>query len=179
MPKISLGYSQKRYSSQVKAEAKFMRVDKEMSYTQISNHFNGHPSASQVRIWAQKKDPVSKISWEDELKMKAKDKYRKLSPQSQAQGLMDALDHIIIKLGAKLKTGDGNVKELSTMADSLSKVNKTLEKIVDKKFQIPMLYEFLENFISFLALHYKQLITPEFINAVKHFKNETRKKLEF
>jgi len=42
-----------------------------------------------------------------------------------------------------------------------------------------MLYEFIESFISFLNLHYKSMLTPEFINAVKHFKNETRKSLEY
>mgnify|MGYP001035138865 CR=1 FL=1 len=178
MPKIPKGYAQKHYDTNTKAEAKYLYIDKELSYVQISNHFGGRPTWQTVRNWAITKDPVTNLSWQDEKKKKYKDKYLKLSPQQQAQGLMDAVNHIIDVLSTKIKKGSTDVKELSTLADSLAKINKTLENVVDKKFQIPMMYEFLEKFVSFLQLNYKQFITPEFINVIKHFKNDLRKQLE-
>jgi len=170
---------QRIYDSNVRAEAKYLFLDKELNPRPISRHFGGKPRWQTIQVWANEVDKATGLNWYQEREKRAKDKYLKLSPQSQAQGLMDALNHIIGMITSKISKGQTDAKELSTMTDSLAKVNKTLEKIVDKKFQVPMLYEFIEKFISFLNLHYKEFITPEFINAVKHFKNETRKHLEY
>jgi hypothetical protein len=179
LTKVPKGYIRPVYDSSLWAEIKFLFVDKGFSAVQISKQYGGKPTYQAVQNRAKKKDPATGFSWMDERGQREKDKYLKLSPQSQASQLMDAVDSIIVMLTNKLKRGSTDAKEISTVADSLAKVNKTLEKIVDKKFQVPMLYEFLETFVNFLLLHYKTIITPEFINAVKHFKNETRKKLEY
>ena len=64
-------------------------------------------------------------------------------------------------------------KAISSLADALRKTQRSMEFIVNKDFQIPMLFEFLTKLIEFLSRFYKHLLTSELKNAIKHFKNDT------
>jgi len=133
MAKVPRGYIRPDYDGNLRAECRFLFIDKGFSPTQLSKHFGGKPSYQCIQNWAKKKDKQTGLSWIDEREKRTKDKYLKLSPQSQASKLMDALDSTITMLVDKLSQGKGDAKELSTLADSLSKISKTLEKNVDKK----------------------------------------------
>jgi hypothetical protein len=159
-----------RYNSTIKAEAKLLFIENELSFEKISEYFDGTPTAQCIQQWANKPDKKTGKSWKDERKEKADNKYLNLSPQAQANKIMERINYL---LQSPVESWDPR------QADALAKTQKTLEKLVDKKFQIPMMYELLKNQIDFFKLHYPDILTPEYLNAVRHYKNETKKKLEF
>lgn len=172
MPKDKQPVPRRRYDSKLKAEVKMLYIDRELSPRQISEMFKGRPTAQVIDQWASRKDPNTSMSWKDEKGNLLNDNYARLSPQAQAKKIMRILDAIVDK------QIPGDYKGLSQLADALAKVNKSLEKVVDKDFQIPMLFEFLSKLVGFLNLHYKEILTPQLSNALKHFKNDLRKQFE-
>jgi hypothetical protein len=159
----------KRYDSTLKAECRVMFVEHEQSYQKISDYYDGSPSAQCIQQWATKKDARTGKSWADERNEKADGKYLALSPQAQASKVLERINFL---LADDVENWDPK------QADALAKTQKVLEKIVDKKFQVPMMYELLKKLIEFLKLHYSDQVTAELLNAIRHFKNELRKKLE-
>jgi hypothetical protein len=158
-----------RYNSDIKAEARLLFVENELSFEKISEYFNGTPTAQCIQQWATKPDKKSGKSWKDERREKADGKYLNLSPQAQANKIMERINFL---LESPVESWDPR------QADALAKTQKTLEKLVDKKFQIPMMFELLRLLVEFLKMHYPEFITPEFLNALRHFKNDKKKKLE-
>ena len=135
----------------------------------ISEEYDGKPTAQCILNWAHKKDKVTKKNWFDEKRDYEIEQYEGLSPQTQAQKILKKIDRIISKSDKSFTTKD---------ADALSKLQKLMEKLIDKKFQLPTMYHLLTRFMEFLSLHYKNLLTKEMINAIRHFKNKLKEEFE-
>jgi transposase len=153
----------KPFSPEIKAKIRFLYVDEGKSALAISKKYKGNPSAQTISLWA-------KINgWDKERTERTHDEYEKLSPQHLANKILKHIGNILDKKGKSFTTKD---------ADALAKLRVSMEKITDKKYQIPMMYELLTNMIDFLNKNYKQFITDEFLNAIRHFKNELKADLE-
>lgn len=155
------------YGPEIKAKCKDMLVREGLNVETISQRMKGRPHQNSIRKWARKKENGK--TWYD-LRNEYQDMlYENLSPQSQAEKILQRINFVLQKDLSQFSTAD---------ADSLAKLQKMMERVVDKKFQIPMLYELLTKLIEFLKSNYKELVTKELINAVRHFKNELKNELE-
>ena len=153
----------KPFSPEIKAKIRFLYVDKGLSALEISKKYHGNPSAQTISLWAKAN------GWNIERTETTQEEYEKLSPQNLANKILQHIAHILDKKKARFTTKD---------ADALAKLRVSMEKITDKKYQIPMMYELLTNEVDFLNKNYPQFITEEFLNAIRHFKNELKSKLE-
>jgi hypothetical protein len=153
----------KPFSPDLKAKIRFMYVDEGKSALEISKKFHGNPSAQTIALWAKKN------GWNNEKNEHEHNEYERLSPQSLANKILQRIAHILNKKVSSFTTRD---------ADALAKLRITMEKITDKKYQIPLMYELLTSLIDFLNMNYPVFITEEFLNAIRHFKNDLKADLE-
>jgi len=157
-----------RYGPKVKAEIHKEFVEGKPA-TVISKEFRNKPTAQQILNWAHAKDRETGKNWFDEKRDYELEQYEGLSPQTQAQKILKKIDRLISKSDKSFTTKD---------ADALSKLQKLMEKLIDKKFQLPTMYHLLTRFMEFISLHYKKLLTKELINAIRHFKNSLKEEFE-
>lgn len=153
----------KPFPPDVKAKIRFLYVDEGKSALDISKKYKGNPSAQTISLWAKQN------GWNQERTEHTHEEYEKLSPQNLATKILKHIAHILDKKTARFTTKD---------ADALAKLRVAMEKITDKKYQIPMMYELLTNEVDFLNKNYPQFVTEEFLNAIRHFKNELKANLE-
>lgn len=156
-----------RYTFKVKNEIHNKFVKDGISAREISRQYEGKPSAQQIMNWARKK--INGQTWEEERDEYQAHEYETLSPQGQVQKILLRINKLLTEDISRFTTKD---------ADAIAKLQKTMERIVDKKFQIPMMFELLTKLIEFLMKHYAEIVTHDFLNAIRHFKNELRERLE-
>ena len=158
------------YTPEQRAKIKFMFINKAMSALEISKEFNGKPSPQCILNWSRLVNSEGK-TWELEREEYEQHQYEKLSPQSQAEKILLRIELMLNKPLKGFTTKD---------ADALSKLQKVMEKLSDKKFQVPTMYYVLTRFGEFLAVNYKDLLKPEsgLTNAIRHFKNVLKEEFE-
>ncbi len=157
-----------RFSPKQRMEIKLMFVQQGKSALEISKHFGSKPSVQTIINWSKKKNSEG-VSWEDEREQFEVEEYESLSPQSQAKKILRKINVVLSKSDRSFTTKD---------ADALSKLQKSMEKLIDKKFQIPTMFKLLTHFLEFLSANYKNLVTAELINATRHFKNVLKEEME-
>ncbi len=155
------------YSPDTKAEVKKMFVIEGKGFDNIANHFSNKPTKQTIANWAKKKNSNGS-NWFKERDDYTQSQYESLSPKRMATKILKKI-HVILDKPDE----DFNVKE----ADALAKLRVALEKITDKRYQIPMMFELLTDLIKFLRKHYPELANEKFINAIRHFKNELKERL--
>jgi len=148
------------YDLKTKAQIKLLYIQGS-SALNISNQFGGAPSPQTITNWANTPDSDG-LSWLDQRNSFAQKEYEKLSPQSQAQKILERINLLLQKSPEKFTTKD---------ADALAKLQKVMEKLVDKRYHLPVMFNLLTDFLNFLKINYPLLITPELINSVRHYKN--------
>lgn len=156
-----------RYSPEVRAEIKKLFVIEGKSPITIAVIYKEHPTMQSISNWAKVKNREGK-TWYDEREDYELYYYETLSPKNLASKIMGKIDSVLSKPDAEF-----NVKD----ADALSKLRVSLEKITDRRYQIPMMYELLKDLTAFLREHYPELVDEPFINAVRHFKNTLKERL--
>lgn len=152
------------YKPEIVATAKAMFVQEGKSALQIAEALSG-PTHQTISNWARqnrakKGEPLR--NWITEREEHINALYVKLSPKQQAQKFLDKIDRLLAK-----PTEDFDTKD----ADALSKLHKAMQDILDDKYQLPMMFQVLGDLIGFLKLHYGELVTEQFVNAIRHFKN--------
>jgi transposase len=157
-----------KYAPQLIAEIKFKFVHEGLSARVISKGYDGKPSIQTIINWSIiiNKDGSNWVSERDEFIQK---QYEKLSPQSQAGKILERINILLQKPSKSFTTKD---------ADALAKLQKVMEKLIDKNFQLPVMYSMLSDFVVFLKDNYIELLLPELglLNAVRHFKNNLKDK---
>lgn len=156
-----------RYSPAIRAEIKKLFVNDGKSPITISNIYKGNPTMQSISNWANAINKEGK-NWKDEREDYEQYYYEQLSPKNLASKIMMKIDSFLSK-----SNEDFNVKD----ADALSKLRVSLEKITDKRYQIPMMYQLLQDEIVFLREHYPELSEEPLINAIRHFKNTLKERL--
>lgn len=156
------------YGPKIRAEVKQLFVKEGWNYFKIAAKYHFHPAHNTIELWA-KKEQSNGLTWLLEKEQYENLVYENLSPQALAEKILQRIHFILQKDVTQFSDKD---------SDSFSKLMKGMERLVDKKFQIPMLYEMLTKFVDFLKDNYKGLVTEELINAVRHFKNELKSELE-
>lgn len=152
------------YSITLVETAHVMYVQQGKSAVEIARELNG-PTHQTITNWAnrQRKAPNGKLtSWVIERAEFSEAEYARLSPAAQAQKIMAQMNMIISKPPSSFTTKD---------ADALAKMQKLLSEVTAAKYQVPMMFEVLTDFVGFLKLHYPEQLSEPFNNALLHFKN--------
>lgn len=62
-------------------------------------------------------------------------------------------------------------------ADQLVKLQSSLEKIARVDNQIPVMYHMLQDYILFSKRHYSGIVTDDFLESIRAYKNHIRSRL--
>lgn len=151
------------YKPEILIDCKRLFIQEGLSALEISKRFNGKPSHQTIINWSKKE------GWENERKNFQNSQYEKLSPKSLAEKILKKIELVLETPDKKFTTKD---------ADALAKLQSSLVKITDSKYQIPALYQALTEFVKFLKHNYPQLLTTELLNAIRHFKNSLQDQLK-
>lgn len=154
-----------KYTEEEWAEIKHLFVEKEYSAKQICE-LPGMPHYNTILNRAKKRDRAGK-TWYDYRDERSDQLYAQLSPQNQAHRIMTRINALL----------DKPVGDDAKFADAIYKLNSTMQRLVDKDFQVPMFYHFAEQFVKYCKEHHSEVVTQEFIDAVRAFKNHVRARL--
>ena len=156
------------YDVKTKMEIKKRVVEGE-AFKVIAKDYNNKPTPQQISNWANKKDPKTGLTWLDEAYEYETDQYESLSGKNQANKIMKKIDRIISKSDKSFTTKD---------ADALAKLQRLMERVIDRKFQLPTMLYFAKRRLEFLKAHYKELVSEELINAERHFSKEMQEEFK-
>lgn len=162
----------KRYTHEIKNEARHFFIKDEWSAKRISDYFNGSPTVQTVINWAACKDKKSGLNWYEEREQFTSSEYEKMSPNSLAEKLYKIIENLA-EADPKAWTNEDS--------DSLIKLTRAVETLVDVKDKLPVAFEVLTDYIQFTKENYPKLyareLKNELINSIRHFKNELKKRL--
>jgi hypothetical protein len=134
---------------------------------EIAAEMGGKPSKQAITIWGAKKDRDGK-TWRD-LRREYRDSlFQDISPQSIAAKILNRIKILL--------DDDANLKNEKT-ADALVKYQVSLAKLTDPRYQVPTMFYFLKEMISFLRKNYPELVNKKFLLAVQDFKNHLRESM--
>jgi hypothetical protein len=151
----------------IRIECKRMFVLEGKTSKAISEYFDGIPTHQCITRWSHMKNRDG-LTWIDERAQYQIDKFEMISPAGLASKILRKINKFMNK-----SDEDFNVKD----ADALSKLRVSLEKITDKKYQIPIMFQVLTDLVLFLKKHYPDLNQKVYINAIRHFKNTLSERL--
>lgn len=155
----------KHFDKEIRLEARRQFVHEEKGPHEIAKHFKQRPSANTIMKWAKEKNPEGK-DWYDQRQALEEDEYEKISPSSLVKKILNKIHKFYEK--ADFSHID---------ADAIAKLQKQLEKIDDPRYQIPVMYQLMTDFVNYTRQNYPNLITQEFAEAIRDFRTEIRKKL--
>lgn len=155
----------KHFDTEIRIEARRQFVHEEKGPHEIAKHFKNRPSANTIMKWAKEKNAEGK-NWYDERAAREQDEYEKISPSNIAAKILAQIHGLLAKPDFT-----------HVHADAIAKLQKNLEKITDARYQVPVMYQLMTDFVSFTRQNYPKLITKEFTEAVRDFRTEIRKKL--
>jgi len=157
----------KVYTTATKNEAKLLYIEKEMTFNGISNYFGGKPSKQTIKNWSDKKDKYGK-TWGDYRAERAEHKYVELSPQNMASKILEKLWSLL----------NDPAIDPGKLPDALAKMQKGLKDLTDPKYQIPVMYQMLQDYILYCKKQHHELVTEEFLESVRAYKNHIRARLD-
>lgn len=157
----------KRYDAHTYNEAKRLFVEEEKSPREISLAFSGRPSWQTVQKWTHDLDSEGR-DWKELREEFRNTNYENISPQQQAKKILEKINEILHN------EDKWDVKH----ADALSKLQKTFEKIVDVKYQIPVMFQLLTDLLKYLKKYYPEFVTEDFLSAIRDFKNYLRGRID-
>jgi len=155
----------KQYNPHTRVEVRRMFVQECLSAKAIARHFKNRPATNTITNWSQEKDEFGK-TWEDERKEYEQQQYELISPKGIAA-------KILTQIGAILNKHDFNTKD----ADSLAKLQASLQKLTDPSYQIPIMYSMLTDFLNFLKASYPGMVNQDIIDVFREFKSHLLKRL--
>ena len=147
-----------KFSSTVYNVCKYMFVDQELNYREVSGELDGKPSWRQIQRWALTKNEDGK-TWKDLRDEKRDMAYEFMSPDNLANTVFKDLKTLIESDADPIKKGD-----------AISKYQRFIEKILDPKYQVNMTLFLLKDLAEFMQLHYPQIINAELFDAFKAYK---------
>jgi len=157
----------KRYSPEMVNEAKLLYIQKGMTLKQLAEYFGEKgPSIQTFSNWAKRKDKHGK-TWHDYREEFQEKKYNELSPRNMAMKIMD-----------KIWEALNSDMDLSKLGDLLAKTQKSLEKLTDPVYQVPVMYQMLQDLILHAKKNYPDIVTEDFLECIRSFKNSIRSRLE-
>jgi len=154
------------YAESLKVEVKHLFVDKEMRVKDIAKYYDNHPCKMTIERWSRKKDQHGK-TWIQYRRERAEQKYLEMSPRSMANKILE-------KLWALLNDPDVDAGKLP---DALWKLQKGLEKLTDPKYQIPVMYHMLQDYILYCRKNHIDVVDEAFLESVRDYKNHIRSRL--
>lgn len=156
----------KRYPYKIKALAKSLYIDQNLTLVEISEYFNGKPSIQTVANWANVSHPKTKLNWHEERQQREGAEFEMISPRKLEEKLFDLLG----------QAADNDGEELSKTADAIAKIAKSIREVIDPQKQLPSMFQVLTELLKFIKDRYSDKFSDstynELVNVVRHFKNE-------
>lgn len=150
------------YDPDTYTEAKRLFILDGKSPRDISAIFNNKPTHQTIARWAKQKDENGQ-SWFDSRQDALNERYEKLSHGQIANKLYDQIE-------MALQRDD-------VSADKIIKLVKSIEKLTDPKYHIPTMYHFLTEMTQYFKDHHPELMTEQFLKAIRDFKNHLRSQI--
>ena len=123
-------------------------------------------SASTVYKWASETDPHGR-TWRDLREAERDARYESASPRAIAAKIIERMGEIV------------NAETFDTKAaDAVAKLQRSLDRIVDSSYQVPVMFEMLEGLVLHLKEHHPDLLSVALVAAVRDYKNHLRERLE-
>lgn len=155
------------YPQKLVVEIKALFVQEGRSPHEISSIYGNKPTQQCIHKWSTKVDKFGK-TWKDYREEFLHDHYlAQASPRS-------LMSKVILRINEILDEPNFDGKD----ADKLSKLNKTFKELVHPAYHAQTLYVFLEDLILFTREHYPALVTQEFTDLMRDFKNEIRDRVQ-
>lgn len=151
------------YPPDIKAEAKRLIVIEQLTPAKAAERIP--PAESTIAMWARQEDADGK-DWYQLRKERAERLYKNTSPQSMARKLLERIDKLL---------DEGSLSP--SEADALSKYTKVMRSIAEPKYQVSVMYQFLEELITFLKTSHPDLFTPDMADALRDFRTQLRDRL--
>lgn len=149
-------------------EAKRLFVEQAKSCEDICVLIGGAIAVSTLYKYAKTPDDDGR-TWYD-LRIEYRDQlYQEASPQHVAQKLIEKINEL-------LNADDFDTKS----ADAIAKLQRSLDRILDSSYQIPVMYGMLSDFVVFAKDHYPDLLAHDggaFVACIRDFKNTLRERL--
>lgn len=147
-----------------------MFVQRRLKPLQISKELGGKPAAKSIERWAftrAKKGKNKGKTWVDLRDEQANDEYELMTPESLAFRILDDIKSLY------------NNSELTPerRADALVKLYKPMEKLLEPKLRVNALFATLKDFVAFVQDNYPQIISDDFTNAIRTYKDERLKSI--
>lgn len=136
-----------------KIEARKLFVQDGKSPAEICELLGGSPAVSTVRNW------VRMENWRVERDKHQQMMYEKLSPSAMEEKIFQKLERALEET------------DINKSADSMIKVARTIREVLDPTKNIPVIYQTLTEFISYCKKYHPNLVTDDFLNASRDFKN--------
>lgn len=155
----------KRYPPEVIKNCKDLLVFEGWSPRKISDFYDGEPYWQTVQNWANEENEDGQ-TWYDERQEFIDTKIDSVSPKMLSQKLLKRMTEA---------AEDPNFSDGT--ADRIAKLMKNWRQLTDPSNQIPVIYEMLEDQIEFFKKYHKEVVSKEYLEAMREFKNYQRKKL--
>ncbi len=155
------------YPASTRNEAKHLFVEKEMTFKAICAYFGGKPAHQTISNWSHAKDKQQK-TWFDYREERSEQRYLQMSPQNMASKILEKI---------WLLMNDSTV-DVSKLGDALSKYQKSLDKLTNIEYQIPVMYHMLQDYVLYCKSNHTDLVDEDFLESVRAYKNHIRARLE-
>ena len=99
------------------------------------------------------------------------------SPAEAVNTIIELLGDIQRIRDEAVEQGTLDAQKAMKFADSIAKLTASLDKVGGIKHQVPTMYHMLEQLVRFIRLHYADLLTKDFLEAIRDFKNHLRREL--
>jgi hypothetical protein len=153
------------YPEEIYYEIKKLFIRENKTATEISGIYNKKPPEQTISLWAKQKDKKGK-TWYD-LRMEFRDKqYAEVSPKSLANKILQRINEIM------------NEDWTDKTADQLVKLQSSLEKLTSAKYQVPVMYYMLSEYVDYMRKYHKKMVSKKFLETIRDFKNYLRSRLE-
>ena len=156
----------KKYTPLTKSKIKAMVVEQGLNYKDISESFNGSPSANCISNWANRKDPKTGKTWLD-LRQE----------HAEKQLAIASTTNMVYNLDIRIARTINSDQPDSKVADTLAKLTHARDRLIDPKKQASTMLDFMKDLLAFISDNYSDLLTEELREAVKSYKSEKIKQL--
>lgn len=145
-------------------------VQENKSPRTIASEMNNKPSWQTIENWRKKKDKKGK-NWTDYKEEYKINQYSAVSPQKLATNILQ-------EISDALEDYKGGAKK----ADELVKLSKLMERLVDKKLQVHVALDTLEDYIRHIKKYFPELLKGDtgnhLLESIKDFNMVLRKRLD-
>lgn len=156
--------------------AKRLYVEDGLGYHDIARALDNARAPSTFCKWGKVPDENGH-TWDDLRRLHRDARYAAASPAEAVNTIIGLLGDIQRIRDEAIEDGKLDSQMAMKLADSIAKLTASLDKVGGIKHQVPTMYHMLEQLVRFVRMNYADLLTKDFLEAVRDFKNHLRREL--